>query len=112
MPNTVDIDIQSRLNALKEKTFFYSNNNNNNNNNNSNLLPPRPPPSSLLTPPRQDNIFFQPFSPQQQTSKQNFFGPAPRISPVPSASPLPPDDNYFLTNKIWWNCHRKNRKSN
>ena len=55
-PNTVDIDIQSRLNTLKENPKSFnsnnsnnnSNNNNNNNNdnidNNNNFLPPRPPP--------------------------------------------------------------------
>ena len=41
-------------------------------------------------------IFFQPsFPPQQATPEQNFFGPAPRIPPTPSALPLPSDD-YFL----------------
>ena len=55
-PNTVDIDIQSRLNTLKKNPKSFnsnnsnnnSNNNNNNNNdnidNNNNFLPPRPPP--------------------------------------------------------------------
>ena len=50
-PNTIDIDIQSRLNALKENAISFNSNNNHNNNN---FLPPRPPPS----PPKQDNCFF------------------------------------------------------
>ena len=42
-------------------------------------------------------IFFQPsFPPQQTTSKQNFFGPAPRIPPAPSAPSLPPDEDFLI----------------
>ena len=62
-PNTIDIDIQSRLNALKKNliSFNSSNNNNNNttNNNNINFLPPGPPPSPLPSGPRQGNFFPQ-----------------------------------------------------
>ena len=67
-PNTVDIDIQSRLNALKENLISFNSNNSNNNsnnnnnniniNNNNNFLPPRPPPSPLPSAPKKDNFFF------------------------------------------------------
>ena len=77
-PNTIDIDIQSRLNALKKNliSFNSSNNNNNNttNNNNINFLPPGPPPSPPPSGPRQGNFFFQLSFPLQQTTpKQNYF---------------------------------------
>ena len=71
-PNTVDIDIQSRLYPLKENPISFNsnnsnnnssinnnnNNNNNNINNNNNFLPPRSPPSPLPSVPKQDNFFF------------------------------------------------------
>ena len=43
-------------------------------------------------------IFFQPSFPPPQISKQNFFGPAPRITLAPSAPLLARNDDYFLTN--------------
>ena len=55
-PNTIDINIQSRLNALKENLISF-NLNINNDYNNDNFLPPRPPPSPPLSPPKQDNFF-------------------------------------------------------
>ena len=74
-PNTIDIDVQRRLNTSKESLISFSsnndddnnninnnnsssnNNNNNNNNNNKNNLSPRPSPSPSASPPKQDNIF-------------------------------------------------------
>ena len=60
-PNTIDIDIQSRLNALKKNLISFNSNNNNNNNttnnNNINFLPPRPPPLPLPSGHKQDNFF-------------------------------------------------------
>ena len=77
-PNTIDSDIQSRLNALKKNLISFNSNNNNNNNttknNNINFLPPRPPPSPLPSGPKQNNFFSQlSFPPQQTTPKQIIF---------------------------------------
>ena len=55
-PNTIDMDIQSRLNALKENPTIFNSNNNNNCNNS---FPPIPPPSPPPSPTKKDN-FFQP----------------------------------------------------
>ena len=62
-PNTIDINIQSRLNILKENLISV----NSNNNNNDDFLPSRPPPSPPLSPPKQDN-FFKPSFPLEQTT--------------------------------------------
>ena len=77
-PNTIDIDIQSRLNALKKNLISFNSNNNNNsnttNNNNINFLPPRPPPLPLPSGHKQDNFLPQLSFPLQQTTpKQNYF---------------------------------------
>ena len=65
-PNTIDINMQSRLNGLKKNLIFFNLNNNNNNNNiNDN--------NNLPSPPKQDNFFQPSFPPQQTTPKQNFF---------------------------------------
>ena len=50
--STINIDIQRRLNTLKENPISFNLNNNNNN------LPPRPPPSPLPSPPKQDSFSF------------------------------------------------------
>ena len=55
-PNTIDMDIQSRLNALKENPTIFNSNNNNSCNNS---FPPIPPPSPPPSPTKKDN-FFQP----------------------------------------------------
>ena len=111
--------LQSRLNILRENLISFnssSNNNNNNKNNfndtnkNNNFLPPRPPPSPPPSPLKQDNFFQPSFSPQQTTSKQNIFGPAPRILPAPSATSLPPDDYLLINTKFGENVIEKTEK--
>ena len=112
--------LQSRLNILRENLISFnssSNNNNNNNKNNfndnnknNNFLPPRPPPSPPPSPLKQDNFFQPSFSPQQTTSKQNIFGPAPRILPAPSATSLPPDDYLLINTKFGENVIEKTEK--
>ena len=72
-PSTVDIRIQSILNALKSNPAFF-NSNNNNNNNNSLLPPPSPPPFHPQQPPT-----FRP----PPTAPINF-QPAFRLSPLAS----------------------------
>ena len=116
-PNTIDIDIQSRLNALKKNliSFNSSNNNNNNttNNNNINFLPPGPPPSPPPSGPRQGNFFFQLSFPLQQTTpKQNYFWPVPRIPREPSTPLLPPDDCFLTNTKFGENGREKPEKVN
>ena len=118
-PNTNDIDIQSRLNSLKENLISFNSNNNNNknnndnnnnnNNDNNNFLPPRPPPSPPPSAPKQD-IFFQPFPPQQTTPKQNFLVSTPRIPSVPPAPALLPDDYFLINTKVGENVIKKTEK--
>ena len=72
-PSTVDIRIQSILNALKSNPAFF-NSNNNNNNNKSLLPPPSPPPFHPQQPPA-----FRP----PPTAPINF-QPAFRLSPLAS----------------------------
>ena len=60
---------------------------------------------------KQENFFFQPSLPPQQTTiKQIFFGPASRISPAPSAPPLPPDDYFLINTKFGENVIEKPEK--
>ena len=73
-PNTIDINMQSRLNILKKNLISFNLNNNNNINiNDNNNLPARPPPSPPPSPPKQDHFFQPSFPPQQATPKQIFF---------------------------------------
>ena len=117
-PNTIDIDIQSRLNALKKNLISFNSNNDNNNsnttnNNNINFLPPRPPPLPLPSGHKQDNFFPQLSFPLQQTTpKQNYFWPVPRIPREPSAPPLPPDDCFLINTKFGENGREKPEKLN
>ena len=88
--STVDIGIQSLLNALKNNPASFNSNNNNNNNNNS-LLPPPPLPFHPQQPPT-----FRP----PPTVPINF-QPAFRLSPLASINfPLtpPPAQNNLNVN--------------
>ena len=85
-PSTVDIGIQSILNALKSNPAFFNSNNNNNNNNTITITPLQPP----LPPP--------PFEPAQPptfrpppTAPINF-QPTFRLSPSPPSN-FPPRSN-------------------
>ena len=93
-PSIKDLEIRSRLDLLRSD-----------NNNDNFQPPPQPPPRpphlpQPPQPPRLDD-FFQPQAPPSQTPRENgFFGPAPRIPPSLSASPLSRDDDYFLEKSI------------
>ena len=88
-PNTVDINMQSRLNPLKEILICFSlnninnnnkkKNNNNNNNNNNNFLLPRPPLSPSSPPPKQDNFFFNLIFHHNKQLNKIIFGTASKI---------------------------------
>ena len=73
VPNTIDIDIKSRLNTLKENLISINSNSNNNNNNNNNFLPPRPPSSPLPSLHKQDNFFSIFFSTTSNNSLTKLF---------------------------------------
>ena len=78
-PRIKDLEIRSRLHLLRSD------------HNNDNFQPPLQLPQTPQPPQpsRRDN-FFHPQAPPPQTPRQNdFFGPAPRIPPSPSPSPLP-----------------------
>ena len=109
--------LQSRLNTLRENLISFNSSSNNinknsfnDNNKNNNFLPPRPPPSPPPSPLKQDNFFQPSFSPQQTTSKQTFFRPAPRMLPAPSATSLPPDDYLVINTKFGENVIEKPEK--
>ena len=60
---------------------------------------------------KQENFFFNHlFHHNKQLLNKFFFGPASRISPAPSAPPLPPDDYFLINTKFGENVIEKPEK--
>ena len=113
VPNTIDIDIKSRLNTLKENLISINSNSNNNNNNNNNFLPPRPPSSPLPSLHKQDNFVSIFFSTTSNNSLTKLFWTSTKNTTTHAISTATTAWwSFFNKHKIWWKCHRKTRKSN
>ena len=111
VPNTIDIDIKSRLNTLKENLISINSNSNNNNNNNNNFLPPRPPSSPLPSLHKQDNFFSIFFSTTSNNSLTKLFWTSTKnTTTTPSAPQLPPTDHFLINTKFGKNVIEKREK--